>query len=730
MVRKELVVEEVQKLMHDLSHVRNIAIVAHVDHGKSTLADSLVARAGLINKELAGEQRVMDFEELEQKRGITIKAANISLGFEYKNQQHVINLIDTPGHVDFGGHVTRAMRAVDGIVLVVDAVEGIMPQTETVLRQALKEKSKPTVFINKIDRLINELKYTPQMTQQRLVKLITDINKLIDKYGPADMKDEWKINVEKGNIAFGSAFNKWATSFTYMKLKGVNFNDIYNLCTANDHKGLVEKAPIDEVVLTMVIEHLPTPDQAQKYRIPILWKGDITTEDGKAMLTTDPKAKVCGIIFGVVVDKHAGEVGVARIFSGTVKKGTELTVASKHSSAKVQQVGVYMGPDRIPADEVPAGNIAAIVGLRDLYVGETISENPEFEPFEQIKHYSEPVVTKSIEAKNTKDLVKLIEILRQMSKEDPTLKVEINQETGEHLISGMGELHLEIVEYKIAKEKGVEIETSPPIVVYRETIMKEGPTLEGKSPNKHNKFKISVEPLEQGVYNAIVEGKIPEGRPKGKQLWDPLIEAGMERDEAKKVLHIKNRCIFVDATKGVQYMNEIMELLLKGFEEAVDKGPLAKEKVVGVKIKLEDAIIHEDPAHRGPAQILPAIKRPIYAGLLTAGVKLMEPKQIFLVQAPQEYAGNIITALQGRRGEIVDIGQEGELSTVKAKLPVSETFGMSNDLRSASQGRAIWYHEYAGYELVPNSLQPDIVTKVRERKGENKEPPRAQDFMD
>jgi len=689
-----------------------------------------VARAGLISKELAGEQRVMDFEELEQKRGITIKAANISLGFVYHNQPYMINLIDTPGHVDFGGHVTRAMRAVDGVILVVDAVEGIMPQTETVLRQALKEKSKPTVFINKIDRLINELKYPPQQTQERLIKLITDINKLIEKFAPADMKDSWKINVEKGSIAFGSAFNKWATSFAYMKQKGVKFSDIYDLCSKGDHAALVEKAPIDEVLLTMVIENLPNPMEAQKYRIPVLWKGDHTTADGVAMLGTDPKAKVCGVVFGVVVDKHAGEVGIARIFSGTVKKGTDLTIASKHTSAKIQQVGVYMGPDRIQVEEVPAGNIAAIVGLRDLYVGETISENPNFEPFEQIKHYSEPVVTKSIEAKNNKDLVRLIEVLRQMTKEDPTLKVEINQETGEHLISGMGELHLEIVEYKISKEKGVDIETSPPLVVYRETILKEGPVLEGKSPNKHNKFKFSVEPLEKGVYDAIVEGKVPEGKPKGKQLWDSLIEAGMERNEAKKVLDIKNRCVFINATKGVQYLDEIMELLLKGFEEAMDKGPLTKEKLVGLKVKIWDATIHEDPAHRGPAQILPAVKRPMYASMLVAGIRIMEPKQNFLVQAPQEYAGNIITSLQGRRGEIIDISQEGELSTVKAKLPVSETFGMSNDLRSASQGRAIWYHEYAGYELVPTSLQANLVTKIRERKGEKKEAPTPQDFMD
>jgi elongation factor 2 len=729
MVRKEFVVEEVQKLMYNLDQVRNVAIVAHVDHGKTTMTDSLVARAGLISKELAGEQRIMDFEELEQKRGITIKAADISLGFVYQGKPYVINLIDTPGHVDFGGHVTRAMRAVDGIILVNDAVEGIMPQTETVLRQALKEKSKPTLFINKIDRLINELKFTPQQMQERLTSIIVNINRLIERYAPPEFKEEWKISVEKGNVAFGSAYNKWATSVKYMKLKGVSFKDIYEHCAKGEHTILQEKAPIDEVLLTMVIEHLPNPRDAQKYRIPVLWHGDIENEYGKAMSTCDKTGKATGVVFGVVNDPHAGEVGVARVFSGVMRKGTELWISSKFKTEKVQQVSVYMGIDRIPVDEVPAGNIVGLVGLKDLFVGETVSEG-EMDPFEKIKHYAEPVITKSIEAKNPRDLVKLIEILRHMTKEDPTLRIEINNETGEHLISGMGELHLEIVEYKIAKEKGVEIETSPPIVVYRETIMKPGPELEGRSPNGHNKFKISVEPVGEALMAAMIDGKIPEGRPKGKQLWDVLMEAGMERDEAKRVKDIYNRSILIDATKGIQGLQDVMELLIKGFESAVDNGPLAKEKVTGLKVVLHDATIHEDPVHRGPAQVLPAVRRPIYAGMLVAGTRLLEPKQIFLVQAPQEYSANLITSLQQRRGEMQEISQEGDITTIKAKLPVSETFGMSNDLRSASQGRAIWYHEYAGYEVMPMELQNKTVTAIRERKGENKEVPKPQDFMD
>src|SRR3989338_1145985 len=194
MARKEYVVEEVQKLMEHIENIRNVAIVAHVDHGKTTLTDSLIARAGLINKELAGSQRWTDFDEQEQARGITIKSANISLGFLFDGKDYLINLIDTPGHVDFGGHVTRAMRAVDGVVLVIDAVEGVMPQTETNLRQALKEKVKPVLFINKIDRLINELKLDSNGMQQRFLKIIAGVNKLIKGYGTEDTRDVWQID--------------------------------------------------------------------------------------------------------------------------------------------------------------------------------------------------------------------------------------------------------------------------------------------------------------------------------------------------------------------------------------------------------------------------------------------------------------------------------------------------------------------------------------------------------
>lgn len=729
MAKKEFVVEEVQKIMKNVENVRNIAIVAHVDHGKTTMTDSLVARAGLINKETAGEQRVMDFDEQEQARGITINSANISLAFTYEDKNYLVNLIDTPGHVDFGGHVTRALRAVDGIVLVIDAVEGIMPQTETVLRQAMKERAKPTVFVNKVDRLIKELRLTPEAMQEKLIKVIKGVNDLIDKYGPPEYKNEWHIGVEKGNICFGSAFLKWAVSINSMKKSNIGFKDIIDLCLSGNDAELVKKSPVDEVMLGMVIEHLPNPMFAQKYRIPQIWKGDLDSDIGKNMITCNPEGKTVGVIFGVVNDPHAGEVALTRLFSGSVSKSKELFLASKLKTEKIQQIGIYMAKDRVMCEEIIAGNIVGIVGLKDVYVGETISEG-EIEPFEQIKHYSEPVITKSIEAKDSKDLARLIQVLRSLSKEDPTLKVTINQETGEHLISGMGELHLEIIEYKIRNEKKLPIITSPPIVVYRESIIAGYGPIEGKSPNKHTKLTFSVEPLEEKILEALENEKIAQGKPKGKASIDKMIESGMERDEAKKVVDVFGKNVLIDESVSVQYLNEIMELIIQGFEEAMGKGALAHEKVVGVKVKLLDGSIHEDPVHRGPAQLLPTVRKPIYACMLSAGVILQEPKQKILVQVPHDYANAVITLIQGKRGQLLNMEQEGEISAISMKVPVAELFGFSNNIRGTTQGKAIWYQEYAGYEQVPKNLQNQIVTEIRKRKGEKPEPPIAKDFLE
>ncbi len=730
MARKEFVVEEISKIMGDLEAIRNVAIIAHVHHGKTTLTDSLLARAGLISKAVAGDALYTNFETIEKDRRITIKSADISLGFTYNDKDYIINLIDTPGHVDFGGHVTRSMRAVDGVVLVVDPVEGVMPQTETVLRQAMKERAKPVLFINKVDRLLTELRLTPQQTFERLLELINSVNKLIDQYAPEQFVGKWRVSVDNGSVCIGSAYEKWAISKPLADKNRISFKDIFELTEKNDIPKLQEIAPIDESVLQMIVDHLPTPRQAQVYRIPQIWHGDLESPAGKAMTSVDAKDKANIVVFNLTYDQHSGEVAVGRIFSGVVRKGTEFYVSGKNGTQKVQQVGVYMGPEKVLVESIPAGNIAALIGMKDISIGDTLSEE-QIEPFEQIKHYSPPVVTKAVEPKDSRDTTKLITALSELAKQDPTLKVEINQDTGEHLVSGMGELHLEIVETKLRDEFKVPIVTSEPIVVYHETIANGAGPIEGKSPNKHSKFYVTVEPLNDAIVKAIDDGTIREGKPKGQAAIETLIKLGLDRPVAKGVVDIADHCMLVDATHGVQYLNEVMELLIDGFEEAVKDGPMAREKCTGVLVSIVDAVIHEDPVHRGPAQIIPAIRRAVYAAMLTAGVVLVEPKQTFTISIPQEYMSGVITMLQSKRGQMGEITQDREQMNISVKLPVAEVIkGFSNDLRSATQGRAIWYQEFSGYEQLPKDLQTKVVTEIRKRKGQPPEPPKPEQFMD
>ncbi|MDO9045803.1 MAG: elongation factor EF-2 [Methanobacteriaceae archaeon] len=722
MSRRDKMINRIKELMYQPKYIRNIGIVAHIDHGKTTLSDNLLAGAGMISSELAGDQRFLDFDEQEQARGITIDAANVSMVHKYDDNEYLINLIDTPGHVDFGGDVTRAMRAVDGAVVVVCAVEGIMPQTETVLRQALKENVRPVLFINKVDRLINELKLDPTELQNRFVKTIASANKLIKNMAPKELKDKWQVRVEDGSVAFGSAYHNWALNVPVMQQTSINFNDIINYCKDEKQKELADKVPLADVLLGMVVEHLPSPDESQAYRVPTIWPGDLDSEEGQAMLNTDPNGPLAVMITDVSIDKHAGEIATGRVYGGTIEKGTEIFFVGSHGKNRIQQVGVYFGPERVNTDKVPAGNIVAITGARNAVAGETVcNEGRKIEAFEGLEHISEPVVTVAVEAKNTKDLPKLIEVLRQIGKEDPTIKVEINEETGEHLISGMGELHLEIIAYRI-NEKGVEIETSEPIVVYRETISGTAGPVEGKSPNKHNKFYLEIEPLEDEIFQAIQSGEIKEGRVKGKDLIPKFVELGLEKDQARKVWNVYRRSIFVNMTRGIQYLDEIKELLMEGFESALDDGPIAKEKVMGIKIKLMDAKIHEDAVHRGPAQVLPAIRKAVYGSLMLAGPTLLEPIQKVFINVPQDYMGSSTREVQNRRGQIVDMSQEGDMATVESKVPVAEMFGFAGDIRSAAEGRCLWSTENAGFERLPRELQKEIIREIRDRKGLSPEP--------
>ena len=714
------VTSKVKELQNDPTHIRNIAICAHIDHGKTTFSDNLLAGAGMMSEALAGKARTLDFHDDETERGITIDSASVSMVHQVDGQDYLINLIDTPGHVDFGGDVTRAMRAVDGAIVLCCASEGIMPQTETVLRQALKERVQPILFINKVDRLIREVKLTPEEMQKRFIGIINDVNKLIASIAEDEYKQKWQVGVGDGTVAFGSAFHNWALSVPYMKKNAISFKEIIDAYEdgGDSYKVLAKKAPIHEVILDMVVHHLPNPRDAQSYRIPKIWHGDPESKIGQDLINCNIDGEVAFVPIKIVVDPHAGEVAAGRLFSGKIKQGDELFMNIAGRKVRAQQVSIYKGAQRVALDEVVAGNIIGVVGLRDVVVGETVSTSP-MDHFDAITHLFDPVVTKSISAKRTADLPKLIEILRQVGKEDPSLHIEINEETGESLMSGMGELHLEIIENRIKSEKGLDIVMGPPIIVYRESIGKASSPAEGRSPNKHNSFFITVEPLEDNISQAIVDGLLPEGRvkKKDKSLNETMVNLGISRDEAQQYRDIFQGNVLLEKTKGEVHIGEVIELVLDSFEEIMKAGPLAREPCLKMKISLVDLKLHEDSIHRGPAQVYPAVRNAIREAMKSATPTIYEPVQVHQVEAPTDFMGTVTSLISQKRGMLVDVQQDSSGVTIRGELPVSEMIGWTSDLRSATEGRGVSSLVSQTFKPLPREFQEKVIAEIRERKG-------------
>jgi elongation factor 2 len=735
MGRKEDNIKRATEVMHQREQIRNLAIAAHIDHGKTTLSDNLIAGAGMMSEDLAGKSRVLDFDDQESARGITINAASASMVHTVGTQDYLINLIDTPGHVDFGGDVTRAMRAVDGCIILTCAVEGAMPQTETVVRQALKEKVKPVLFINKVDRLINELQVTPEDMIKRFEEQITKVNTLIRQFAPTEHRQDWQVSVNDGTVAFGSAYHNWGITVPYMKKSGVNFNQIFEYCNNEQQKELAKKAPVHEVLLDMAVEMLPSPLIAQKYRIPNIWQGDLESEIGTAMLSCDSRGPLSLMITKIWMDPHAGEVAVGRLYSGTIKHGESVWALGAAKSERVQQVSMMVGSDRIQVPEVTSGNIVALTGVRSAAAGVTITRDEDTTPFEAIRHYSEPVVTVAVEPKSMKDLPKFVGALHSLAKADASLEVSTNQETGEALLAGMGELHLEITVYRLEEEQGIKVSVSDPIVVYRESISldNKGRAFEGKSPNRHNRFYIETEPLPDDVTQAMREGIFGDGAVRNqdaKEVGNKFAEFGMDKDLMRKVYAIHGTNVLVNDTKGIQNLHETRELIIEGFNDVCKKGPVAEEPLMGVLVRLVDAKLHEDAIHRGPAQTIPAVRNAIKGALLRSKSVIFEPMQNIRIDAPNDVIGGVTREVTTRRGVIEDMPVEGGTASVIGKMPVAESFGFSNDIRAATQGRAIWNTENSGYVHLPFSLFDKVTSEIRERKGLKAEIPGEAHYMD
>jgi len=722
--------DQVLKIITDKNQIRNFGVIAHVDHGKTTMSDSLLAHSGIIAPSAAGKALALDYMKEEQERGITIVQANVTLHYKHADSEYVINMIDTPGHVDFSGRVIRSLRAIDGAVVVCDAVEGIMTQTETVTRMSLEERVRPVLYINKIDRLIKELRLTPEAMQEKLAGVVTSFNNLIDTYAEPEYKEKWKVSIQDGSVSFGSAKDKWGFNVDIMKEKGISFKDVISAYSDDGNvEDLVEKVPLAEAILGMVVKHHPPPHVAQKYRIPKIWKGDLDSDIGKAIINCDDNGPAVMMIVNMQMDPAAGPVAIGRLFSGTVKDGDTVNLIDTHREARIQSVNFFMGNQREMVGQLSAGNIPALLGLTEARAGQTLSTTKGIEVFEGIKYVSEPVVQMAIEPKHPKDLPKMIEILKRLTIEDPNLIIKINEESGETIMAGMGVLHLEIATNQI-KEAGLELVTSEPLINYRETVTQPTEPIMAKSPNRHNKIFMRVEPLEPEIAEMCRTGELGEMKDK-KEMTKILRDHGWEPDVAKKVMRFDSRGnIMINGTKGVQFIDESSDSILSGFDEVMKEGPLAREQMRDCKFTFTHFVPHEDTAHRGLSQLGPASRRACLASVLLAQSVILEPILGIEVRVPQDLVGNVASVLSGKRGKVIDMQQKGVVSIVIGEVPASETFDISQVMRGQTAGKAMWNTFFKSWSPIPKSLIAQLVPDIRKRKGLSPEPPKAEEFID
>ena len=721
--------QEVMKIIKNKQNIRNFGVIAHVDHGKTTMSDSLLAYSGIIAPTAAGKALAMDFDKEEQERGITIYQANVTLLYSQDDNDYVINMIDTPGHVDFSGRVIRSLRAIDGAVVVCDAVEGIMTQTETVTRMALEERVRPVLFINKVDRLIKELRLTPEKMQAQLAEVVSTFNQLVETYAEPEYKEKWKVSIQDASVTFGSAKDRWAINTDLMKERGITFKDVIDAYTAEKLPELVEKAPLADAVLGMVVKHHPAPQDAIKYRIPQIWKGDLDSDVGKALLAGEDDGPTIMMVVNMVLDPAAGPVAIGRLFSGTIKDGQTLHIIDEKRDGRVQSVNFFMGNQREQVGELGAGNIPALLGLTECRAGNTLSTVKDIPMFEGVKYVSEPVVQVAIEPKHPKDLPKLVEILRQLTIEDPNLVVKIDEESGETIVAGMGVLHLDVATHRIQDAK-CEIITSEPLINYRETVKAGCEPIMSKSPNRHNKIFMKVEPLEPEIAHMLRTGEISDLKDK-KVVADLLKGAGWDTDTIKRVMKFDSRGnVLINGTKGVQFVQESTDSINSGFDEVMREGPLCKEQMRDCKFIFTHFVPHEDTAHRGLSQLGPASRRACMGALLTAGTAVLEPTLAIEVRVPTDLVGNVATILSGKRGKVLDMQQKGASSIVVGELPASETFTLSEAMRGQTAGRATWNTSFKEWTEVPKSMLSSAVADIRKRKGLAPDPPGVNEFID
>jgi elongation factor G len=695
-----------------IERYRNIGISAHIDAGKTTTTERILFYTGVSHKmgEVHDGAAVMDYMEQERERGITITSAATTCfwkGMDNALPEHRINIIDTPGHVDFTIEVERSLRVLDGACTVLCAVGGVQPQTETVWRQANKYRVPRLIFVNKMDRTGADFMRVYEQVQARLkanavpVQLpigsedkfrgVVDLVRMNAIYWddatqgmkfearevPPEMADEarqWREKmVETAAEASEELMNKYLEGGDLkvedikqgLRLRTIHGEIFPMLCgSAFKNKGV-------QAMLDAVIDYLPSPND-----IPPV-KGVNENDEAEERQPSDD-APFSGLAFKIMTDPYVGQLTFFRVYSGVVQSGDTVYNPIKRRKERLGRILQMHANDREEIKEVRAGDIAAAVGLRDYMTGDTLTTPEKIITLEKME-FPEPVIHVAVEPKTKADQEKMGIALNRLAQEDPSFRVRTDEESGQTIISGMGELHLEIIVDRMKREFGVEANVGAPQVAYRETIRRVCEKIEGKFIKQTGG---------RGQYGHVVLRVEPQAHGKGFE--------------------------FVDAVKGGAVPREYIPAVRKGVVDTLPNGVLAGFPVVDIKVTLFDGSYHEVDSNENAFKMAGSIA--LKDGLRQAGPVLLEPIMSVEVETPDDFMGNVVGDLSSRRGVIQGMEElAGGGKAVRAEVPLSEMFQYSTTLRSATQGRATYSMEFKHYSEVPKQIAEAIVNKLTGR---------------
>ncbi len=702
----------------DMTKIRNIGIAAHIDAGKTTVSERILYYTGKIHKmgEVHEGTATMDFDPEEQKRGITINSAATTCPWDRFGHRYTINLIDTPGHVDFTAEVERSMRVLDGAVAVFDGKEGVEAQSETVWRQATKYAVPRLCFINKMDKVGADFEFSFNSIRERLgapavavqipigqsstFKGIIDlIRGVAIYYNLQDEKDKGKTQIEKPvPEEEKERFNKWRHDL------------IEKVAETDDHlmeKYLQGQEPTEEELrkgiraatisfkmhpvfcgsalkyvgvqrlIDGVVDYLPAPTD-----LPPIVAHDPKDPEKLVQRKSDPSDPFCGLVFKIVNDQH-GDLTYVRVYSGRLEKGSRVLNVNRNKRENVSRMFQMHAADRNPLDVAEAGDIVAIVGIKEALTGDTLADQDHPVILER-PTFPEPVISMSIEPKTAADKQKLGEALTVLKREDPTFQASYDDETGQTIIAGMGELHLEILRMKLTRDHHVDVLVGKPKVAYKETI-----SFMAEARGKH-------------VKQTGGRGQFGDCTLK----VEPFTEAQAKEEELKW----EDNVAFENKIFGGSIPKEYISSVEYGSRQAAKTGVLANYPMINIKITLTDGSYHAVDSSQIAFELAGQIA--YKEACRRAGLVLLEPIMKLVVTTPEEFVGNVNGDINRRRGLIVNSEQRGNTRIVEAEVPLSEMFSYTTELRSMSTGRASSVMEPLRYAPAPASVKAAVLEEV------------------